>query len=1058
MIPRTLFPYLRRPAPPPDLVPVVSVAISPLSATTPDGSTAQYNATAKDASGNVLDLTGRTVVWSSSDPAIAQIVSTGIDEPSGAATAQATAQAPGSTTITCTIDGVPSEGSVLTVTSIVASVEVSPPTASLTAGETVQLTAVVKDAGGNVLSGHTVAWFSSDESLATVDSTGLVTSKAVGSVTILAVCEEKEDSAEITISATSPATLGAPNYLLLAANSTTEVQLAWLPSQRHLRGDGWAAERSVDGGTTWDSVALEGIVSADLVNKNTHPAWRVGYDRTLPAPGASPLRLLYRLYETSGGTRSSGSEAAEVYLPVDDYTGVLPQATVDTTMPDLTGATILTVAPGGELMADGSAPDYNALQDAIDAAAAATATGPVLVLLKNGAKWGGRNLIQLPKSAGDQWVVVRLEDDTVLPAEGAMFRPSVHDPAATADTGNLPILELDADPSSSVLSLQAHQGAPARKWRFVGLRFRVAAMGTSGPTSLIDLAPAKAFSRNLIYSIDRATQTITVPAGGLLASNLAAGQVLTINNQGNGGGVPQSQNQPWRVVSVADDAIVVDGNLPDVALRSTSVLVSTIDPLELPEFILFDRCWIEGAEVDVCVIVHGISMHGRSIGVVGCYIHDIQHYGSDTQTINILTGPGPFLCRESYLHATGENFMLGGDHLLVLGCLPRDITFERIHLPKTFGWDFTDPARWDGKRVTVKGGTSDRAVKNNWEIKHGGRFVLRDAVLDLQINGTGSQPDSSPVKEGQANSRIDIDTHDITFEWAWARNIYGAFVATGMYYPGNGNMSVTDTRRVSVRNVLYEQEKGGWHYYSQPVNASGTQIVADGVATSFSGTSSRRPITAHPGSVRVFFNASFSLTDDGAGGLSGANGTGTIDYATGAITVTFDTPPPAGVKLKIDLYQAHQRASRGVQLGVTMREVVVDHCTLVCPSGAYAYQLMPQGRGVKLLRVQFTNNVLDPGSPNSIRKDPLSVGGGEADLTEGTLEHTTGGNLWIGQVTGDYPANDACPVDAAAAGMTNYGTGDYRIAAGSTYATFATDGGAPGCDIDTLMTRIAGLV
>src|SRR5205085_906107 len=81
----------------------------------------------------------------------------------------------------------------------VASVDVSPATASLTPGQTIQLTATPKDPAGNPLSGRAVTWASSDTGIARVSVTGLVTAKALGSATITATSEGKSGSAAITV-------------------------------------------------------------------------------------------------------------------------------------------------------------------------------------------------------------------------------------------------------------------------------------------------------------------------------------------------------------------------------------------------------------------------------------------------------------------------------------------------------------------------------------------------------------------------------------------------------------------------------------------------------------------------------------------------------------------------------------------------------------------------------------------------------------------------------------------------------------------------------------------
>src|SRR2546429_9513499 len=61
----------------------------------------------------------------------------------------------------------------------VKTVTVSPPTATVALGQTVQLTATLRDASGNVLTGRTVTWSSSNLAVATVSGSGLVTAGAV---------------------------------------------------------------------------------------------------------------------------------------------------------------------------------------------------------------------------------------------------------------------------------------------------------------------------------------------------------------------------------------------------------------------------------------------------------------------------------------------------------------------------------------------------------------------------------------------------------------------------------------------------------------------------------------------------------------------------------------------------------------------------------------------------------------------------------------------------------------------------------------------------------------
>src|SRR5207247_776355 len=173
-------------------VPVVSVTVTPASASIQQGQTIQLTATPKDANGNALS--GRVVTWSSSNTAVASVDVSGI----------VTGVAAGSATITATSEG-QSGTAAITVTSVpVASVTVSPASASVQAGQTVQLTATPKDVNGNPLTGRTITWSSSNTSVATVNSSGLVSGVVAGSATITATSEGQSGTSAITVTGAAP--------------------------------------------------------------------------------------------------------------------------------------------------------------------------------------------------------------------------------------------------------------------------------------------------------------------------------------------------------------------------------------------------------------------------------------------------------------------------------------------------------------------------------------------------------------------------------------------------------------------------------------------------------------------------------------------------------------------------------------------------------------------------------------------------------------------------------------------------------------------------------------
>jgi uncharacterized protein YjdB len=169
-------------------VPVASVVVTPASASIQVGGTVQLSASARDANGNALE--GRPIAWTSSDDAVASVSSSGL----------VTAKVAGSATITATSEGKSGTASV-TVTNVpVATVTVTPATSTLQIGGTVQLTATLRDAGGNALTGRTTTWTSSNTTAATVSATGLVTARAAGTATITATSEGKSGTASVTVS------------------------------------------------------------------------------------------------------------------------------------------------------------------------------------------------------------------------------------------------------------------------------------------------------------------------------------------------------------------------------------------------------------------------------------------------------------------------------------------------------------------------------------------------------------------------------------------------------------------------------------------------------------------------------------------------------------------------------------------------------------------------------------------------------------------------------------------------------------------------------------------
>ena len=200
------------------VAPVAAVTVTPSSGTVAIGQTVQLTATPRDASGN--PLTGRVITWQSSNSAIASVNGSGLV--SGVA-------AGGPVTITATSEGQSGTASITVSGVPVASVTVSPASASVPAGQTVQLSATLRDANGNILTGRSVTWASNNTSVATVTGTGLVTGKVAGSATITATSEGQSGTAAITVTPSAGAQFDHVFIVLEENNDYSSVTSSSMP-------------------------------------------------------------------------------------------------------------------------------------------------------------------------------------------------------------------------------------------------------------------------------------------------------------------------------------------------------------------------------------------------------------------------------------------------------------------------------------------------------------------------------------------------------------------------------------------------------------------------------------------------------------------------------------------------------------------------------------------------------------------------------------------------------------------------------------------------------------
>ena len=236
-------------------VPVKNIEVDLTMTTLTIGGTQQLTATVTPA-----NATNKTVTWASSNPSVASVSSTGLvtAKTVGMATITATT-ADGGKMATCTINVA---ASAIPVTGVM----IEPSTLSLVIGGTQQLTATVTPVAAT---NKAVAWTSSDTSVASVSSAGLVTAKAVGTATLTATTADGGKTATCTINVAASAipvtdVMIEPSALSLVIGSTQQLAAIVSPIDATNKNVTWSSSN-----TSVADVSSMGLVTAKAAGMAT---------------------------------------------------------------------------------------------------------------------------------------------------------------------------------------------------------------------------------------------------------------------------------------------------------------------------------------------------------------------------------------------------------------------------------------------------------------------------------------------------------------------------------------------------------------------------------------------------------------------------------------------------------------------------------------------------------------------------------------------------------------------------------------------------------------------
>jgi uncharacterized protein YjdB len=807
-------------------VAAASVSVSPSAPNVRVGEDVQLTATATDAGGNVL--ASRVPTWSSSNPIVATVSSSG----------RVTGVSKGTATVTATVDGKSAPASVSVANAApapVASITVTLSASSINAGQSTQAVAVTRDAAGNVVTGRTIAWSSAAPALATVSASGVVSALAAGSVSISATSEGVSNSATLIITgSTQPVatvSLSAPSTSMIAGqtqalsvtlkdasgNTLTGRTIAWSSSSTSVATVSPSGQVTAIGAgsavITATSEGKSGTLTLKVAAAPVDPPASVAVTAPATTLAIAQTTQATAVPKDSKGTPLTGRtvtwSSSSPNIATVSATGLITavaagtvaiKATVDGVVGTLgitvsgstsTSGTVTTVRVtlAQAVVQVGGSTQATAL--ALDARSNAVSAGPPT--------WSSSNTTVASVSSSGVVTAVATGQATIkatingVSGSGTVSVTSTSYASGNA-IANVPTLP-QALPSTTV-------GAPTRVVRLAAGADLQSALNAAQPGDEIRLAAGATWTGNFVIPATSAcsvSQWITVrsdvsdtqlPASGArMPPTAATGLAKIVTNNATAALRTNGPTCGWRflgleIVSTNDPTVLNYGivKLGDGGSVGAGEVQTSLS--KVPQDFILDRLFVHGtatANVVRCIVLNS----GRT-AVLNSWISDCHSKGWDSQAIEGWNGPGPYLIENNFLSGAGENVMFGGADPGVYGLSPSDITIRGNHVWK-------DPT-WKGKWT----------AKNLFELKNARRVLIENNVFEN--NWADAQQGMAIVIKSSQDSCGTCTwqgTTDVTFRYNIVRNSPRGFNVQAVDCTGQACVDV-HVQRVRAENNVFE--------------------------------------------------------------------------------------------------------------------------------------------------------------------------------------------------------------------------------------------------------------
>lgn len=787
-------------APPPPTVGSVVVTLN--SPALNPGQTTQAMAAVFSTTG--APINAATVSWSSSDPAIATVSSTGL----------VTGVTGGTTSIIATSSGVSGAANINVSTpppATVASVSVALNPRTVFLGGTAMATVTLRDSAGNVLTGRSYGLASEMPAVATVNTNGVVTATGAGNTAIIAIAGNKRGLAPLSVTSAVPV---VATVQVTAPSTTMNVG----DSQQAVATAQDAGGNDVSGvPITWTSsnaavlsVANDGTLTANAVGSATVSATAAGVTGTLGfTVSAAPPAAVASVRLTLGSSAMLvGQTTQGVAVARDAQGNVISNSAMTYSSSNTAVATIGSTGLVTAIAA-GSA-TLTATSGGVSGSANLTVTRPIVASVNLTLPSG-----LSPGQTAQSVVTLRDASGNPIPVAPVTYTSSNMSVASVSATGLVTALAAGATTiiatSGSVSGAAAVTVANAQPVGAAQLPQRV----PSVPGNLPSLAC-----------------TVTVPSGGLQAALNAArgGAVLCLSGTHVGNfSVPARTDAGWVVIRSAGTlpsgrmrpslatnlAKLVSNNvLPAIQFQKRAVrtlvlgveitATPTLAPgnapvslvsvgtggettlADLPTDIAFQQVYVHGTPT--LHVRRAFMLNGGAQTVKDSWCDEIHAAGYDSQCTIAWNSPGPILIENNTLRAASENIMFGGADPVIPGVVATDVTVRKNHIEKPISW---------------RGGGWN--VKNLIETKHSRRVLVEENVLQGSwLDGqVGYAMVLKSVNGGNCRWCVSAD-------WTIRRNLIQN-VGAGFSFAGRADQKIYQTDSTNTRMTVVEN-------WMEPIN------------------------------------------------------------------------------------------------------------------------------------------------------------------------------------------------------------------------------------------------